>query len=152
MLTQVAIIGRRGVEVFKEMSENDDIVGAVLFAIEMLMRQVEWNIKEAGNTEADKRAAEFIYSCMHDMDETWTDFISEVLSFLTFGWSYHEIVYKRRMGATRRPETKSKYDDGLIGWRKLPNNGSIVHYCFLPSTITNNHTIFIKLFVSICSL
>jgi len=38
--------GRRGVEVFKEMSENDDIIGAVLFAIEMLMRQVEWNVKE----------------------------------------------------------------------------------------------------------
>jgi hypothetical protein len=114
------LLGRRGVEVYKEMSENDDIVGAVLFAIEMLIRQVEWNIKEAGSSEADVRAAEFIFSCMHDMDDTWIDFISEVLSFLTFGWSYHEIVYKRRMGATSRLETKSKYDDGLIGWRKLP--------------------------------
>ena len=114
------LLGRRGVEVFKEMSENDDIIGAVLFAIEMLMRQVEWNVKEAGNTEADMRAAEFVYSCMHDMDDSWTDFISEVLSFLAFGWSYHEIVYKRRMGATRNIQTRSKYDDGLIGWRKLP--------------------------------
>ena len=112
--------GRRGVEVFKEMSENDDIIGSVLFAIEMLMRQVEWTVKEAGNTAADKAAAEFIYTCMHDMDDTWTDFISEVLSFIVFGWSYHEIVYKRRMGATGRPETCSKYDDRLIGWRKLP--------------------------------
>jgi len=112
--------GRRGIEAFKEMSENDDIVGAVLFAIEMLMRQVEWNIKEAGNTEADRRAAEFVYSCMHDMDESWTDFISEILSFLPYGWSYHEIVYKRRMGATNKRETRSKYDDGLVGWRKMP--------------------------------
>jgi hypothetical protein len=112
--------GRRGVEVYKEMSENDDIIGAVLFAIEMLMRQVEWNVKEAGNTAADKAAAEFIYGCMHDMDDTWTDFISEVLSFIVFGWSYHEIVYKRRMGETGKPDTHSKYDDGLIGWRKLP--------------------------------
>jgi phage gp29-like protein len=112
--------GRKGVEVYKEMSDNDDIIGALLFAIEMLMQQVEWNVKEAGNSEADVRAAEFVYSCMTDMDETWTDFISEVLSFLTFGWSFHEIVYKRRMGATKRLETKSKYDDGLIGWRKLP--------------------------------
>jgi hypothetical protein len=112
--------GRKGIEVFKEMSENDDIIGAVLFAIEMLMRQVEWNVKEAGNSEADTRAAEFVFSCLGDMDDTWTDFISEVLSFLTFGWSYHEIVYKRRMGTTGRPETRSKYDDGLIGWRKLP--------------------------------
>ena len=112
--------GKKGVAVFKEMSENDDIVGAALFAIEMLMRQVNWNIKEAGASEADTRAAEFIYTCMNDMDETWTDFISEALSFLTYGWSYHEIVYKRRMGNTNKLETKSKYDDGLIGWRKLP--------------------------------
>ena len=112
--------GHRGIEVFKEMSENDDIIGSVLFAIEMLIRQVEWTVKEGGATDADVRAAEFIYSCMHDMDETWTDLLSEILSFLTFGWSYHEIVYKRRMGATKRPETNSKYDDGLVGWRRIP--------------------------------
>lgn len=112
--------GRKGIEIFKEMSENDDIVGAILFAVEMLIRQVKWNIKQSGNSKADSKAAEFVYSCMYDMDETWTDFISEVLSFLTFGWSYHEIVYKRRMGMTKNPQTKSKYSDGLIGWRKLP--------------------------------
>ena len=112
--------GRKGVEVYKEMSDNDDIVGAILFAVEMLMRQVEWNIKETGNSEADTRAAEFVYSCMDDMDETWSDFISEVLSFLTFGWSYHEIVYKRRMGTSKTPAMRSKFNDGLIGWRKLP--------------------------------
>lgn len=112
--------GRRGVEVFKEMSENDDIVGAILFAVETLMRQVKWNVREAGNNKDDIKAAEFVYSCMYDMDETWSEFISEVLSFLTFGWSYHEIVYKRRMGMTKKARTRSKYSDGLIGWRKLP--------------------------------
>lgn len=57
---------------------------------------------------------------MHDMQDTWTDTISEILSFLTYGWSFHEIVYKRRMGKTRDQKTRSKYNDGLIGWRKLP--------------------------------
>ncbi len=112
--------GRKGVEVYKEMSENDDVIGAILFATEMLMRQSEWNIQEAGTQQVDMDAAEFVRSCMNDMEETWSDFISEVLSFLTYGWSYHEIVYKRRMGNTKDPKTKSKYTDGLIGWRKLP--------------------------------
>ncbi|MDR3149543.1 MAG: hypothetical protein LBT88_05990 [Oscillospiraceae bacterium] len=112
--------GRKGVETYREMSENDDICGAVLFAIEMLMRQVPWNIKESSKSTADVKAAEFVYSCMGDMEETWANFISEVLSLLTFGWSYHEIVYKRRMGNTSNYETWSKYDDGLIGWRKIP--------------------------------
>ncbi len=112
--------GRRGIEVYKEMAENDDVIGAILFATEMLMRQCKWSIQNAGNTQEDLAAAEFVRSCMNDMEETWSDFISEVLSFLTYGWSYHEIVYKRRMGNTQNPETRSKHSDGLIGWRKLP--------------------------------
>ena len=112
--------GRRGIEVYKEMSENDDVIGAILFATEMLMRQCKWSIQEGGRSGPDLDAAAFVQSCMNDMEETWSDFISEVLSFLTYGWSYHEIVYKRRMGNTKNPETRSKYTDGLIGWRKLP--------------------------------
>lgn len=112
--------GRRGIETYREMSENDDVVGAILFAIEMLVRQCDWNVEPGGDTAKDKEAAEFVESCMDDMQETWIDTVSEILSFLTYGWSFHEIVYKRRMGNTKDPRTKSKYNDGLIGWKKLP--------------------------------
>lgn len=112
--------GKKGINIYNEMSSNDDVIGAILFAIETLLRQTDWNVQPAGDTEKDREAAEFVESCMNDMDKTWTDTISEVLSFITFGWSYHEIVYKRRMGRTKNPITNSKYNDGLIGWRKLP--------------------------------
>ena len=112
--------GKRGIEAYREMSENDDVVGAILFAIEMLVRQTDWNVEPGGDSQADIDAAEFVESCMNDMQNTWIDTISEILSFLTFGWSYHEIVYKRRMGRTKDGRTRSKYTDGLIGWRKLP--------------------------------
>ena len=112
--------GRRGVQAFREMSENDDIVGAILFAIEMLIRQAVWEVHPAGDTAKDKEAAEFVESCMDDMADTWTDTIAEILSFLTYGWSAHEIVYKRRVGRSNDPRLQSKYGDGLIGWQKLP--------------------------------
>lgn len=112
--------GKKGVEVYREMSENDDIVGAIIFAIEMLVRQCVWNVEPGGDTAKDKEGAEFVKSCMNDMQDTWIDTISEILSFLSYGWSYHEIVYKRRMGNTKDPRTKSKFNDGLIGWKKLP--------------------------------
>lgn len=112
--------GKRGIEAYREMSENDDVVGAILFAIEMLVRQTDWNVEPGGDSQADIDAAEFVESCMNDMQSTWIDTISEILSFLTFGWSYHEIVYKRRMGRTKDSRTRSKYSDGLIGWKKLP--------------------------------
>lgn len=112
--------GRRGIEVYREMSENDEVCGAIIYAIETLIRQADWNIQPGGEGAKDLECAEFVESCMNDMQDTWTDTISEILSFLTFGWSYHEIVYKRRAGDSRDPRTNSKYTDGLIGWQKLP--------------------------------
>lgn len=112
--------GIRGVHAYTEMADNDATVGAILFAIEMLMRNCDFTVEPGGDTEKDKEAAEFVESCMNDMERTWADTLSEILSFLTYGWSYHEIVYKRRVGRTSDPRTNSKYSDGLIGWRKLP--------------------------------
>lgn len=112
--------GIKGVHAYTEMADNDATVGAILFAIEMLMRKCEFHIEPGGDSQKDKDAAEFVESCMHDMERTWSDTLSEMLSFLTYGWSYHEIVYKRRVGKTTSPITNSKYADGLIGWRKLP--------------------------------
>ena len=112
--------GIRGVEVYKEMADNDSTIGGILFAVENLMRQCEFTIDPAGNSAKDKEAAEFVEQCMYDMTSTWTDTLSEILSFITYGWSYHEIVYKRRMGKTKDEDLSSKYDDGLIGWKRLP--------------------------------
>ena len=112
--------GIKGIKTYREMADNDDTVGAILFAIKMLIRHTKWNIEPGGDTAIDREAAEFVESCMNDMSTTWTDTISEILSFLTYGWSFHEIVYKRRMGKSRNRKTNSKYSDGLIGWQKLP--------------------------------
>ena len=112
--------GLKGVHVYTEMVDNDATIGGVWFAIEMLMRNTDFYVEPGGESAKDKEAAEFIESCMNDMEETWPEFLSECLSFLPYGWSYHEIVYKRRSGKTSSPITNSKYSDGLIGWRKLP--------------------------------
>ena len=112
--------GLRGVKVYREMADNDDVIGGILFAIKMLIRQASWSVQPGGVDERDKEVAEFVESCMHDMQMTWTDTVSEILSFLTYGWSLHEIVYKRRMGHKKDVRLDSKFDDGLIGWQKLP--------------------------------
>lgn len=112
--------GLKGIKVYKEMERNDDTVGAILFAIKMLIRHATWSIEPGGDSSIDQEAAEFVESCMDDMQNTWTDTISEILSFLPYGWSYHEIVYKRRLGKSRNRNISSKYSDGLIGWQKLP--------------------------------
>lgn len=113
--------GRKSVQVFKEMSENDPLVGALLFSIDRLLRNVEWTVKPGGKTAQDARAAEFVEQCMNDMDEPWSNFIGEVLTMLPYGWSWHEVVYKKRGGQwNKNPKMRSKFSDDLIGWRKMP--------------------------------
>lgn len=113
--------GERGIKVWREMSENDPTVGAVLFAIEMLIRQVDWSVEPASEDPQDVANAEFLESCMHDMDRPWVSFISDVLTMLAYGWSVHEIVYKLRRGASG--DQPSDHDDGRIGWARLPIRG-----------------------------
>lgn len=112
--------GTRGIEAYKEMANNDEVVFAMLYAIEMMLRQTKFNFEPAGTKDVDTEAAQFVEDCLNDMQYTWQDTLSEILSFLTYGWSYHEIVYKRRKGRSKDPRYASKFDDGLIGWRKFP--------------------------------
>lgn len=108
-------------KVYQEMSDNDPVIGAVLYLAEMLIRGTTWRVEPAGQTPADKEAAEFLESCMNDMEMSWANVISEILSMLVYGFSFHEIVYKIRRGPDERnPKYKSKFSDGRIGWRRLP--------------------------------
>lgn len=113
--------GRKAVQVYKEMADNDPIVGALLFAIDRLVRQVEWRVEPASGSAEAKAAAQFVEECMEDMSHTWDDFIAEVATMNTYGWSWHEIVYKRRVGMWETdPKKRSKFSDNKIGWRKMP--------------------------------
>lgn len=108
--------GLRGIRTYREMRDNDPIIGATLYAIEQVINKATWSIRAAGSSALDKEAANFLRSCMHDMDHTWSDFISEVLSFLTYGWAWLEILFKVRKGWSNNPDTRSKENDGMIGW------------------------------------
>lgn len=113
--------GRKAVAVYREMGDNDPIAGAMLFAITQLLRNVDWQVTPAGKTKDHANAAKFVEQCMEDMSHTWDEFIVECLSALQYGWAWHEIVYKRRIGPWQRDGSqRSKYTDGMIGWRRLP--------------------------------
>lgn len=111
--------GWRGIRMLREMRDNDPVIGAIFFAIEMLLRGVAFTVEPVGTTSDDVEAAEFVNACLTDMEQSWPELIAEVLSFLQYGWAVHETVYKLRSGKTGDPKSNSKYDDGLIGWRKF---------------------------------
>ncbi len=122
------LVGDKGRAVYLEMSQNSPVIGAMLFAVESLLRSVEWEIDPVSQDSADVEAAEFLEECKEDMSHTWEDFISEILSHLIYGWSYFEVVMKKRDGekkggvnlnSGKSKPASSKFDDGRIGWRKF---------------------------------
>jgi hypothetical protein len=84
----------------------------------MTIRKVNWSVEPSQDTPKAIEAADFIQGCINDMSSTWANTISEILSMLSYGFSFHEILYKVRRGPNQASEKyKSKYNDGKIGWR-----------------------------------
>lgn len=112
--------GHRAIKKFREMRDNDATIGAVMYAIEQVLRDVPYKVEPANDTEEAKKEAQFVEEVLKDMEHTLDDHISEALSTLTFGFSTFEVVYKRREGPyTDNPKKYSKYSDGRLGVRKL---------------------------------
>ena len=54
--------GTQAAKVFLEMRSNDPIVGAILFGLEMVIRQVDWRIEPASSSTKDVENAKFVDS------------------------------------------------------------------------------------------
>ncbi|MNB69307.1 hypothetical protein D3C75_158350 [compost metagenome] len=111
----------RAGEVYQEMGDNDPVIGSVLYLAEMLIRNTDWTVQRASDKPVDVAAALFVEECMNDMDTSWADNISEIISMLQYGFSFHEVVFKVRRGKNEtNGKYRSKYSDGRIGWRRMP--------------------------------
>ena len=112
---------RKAVKVFREMLDNSATLGGFVQAVTLLLRQIEWRVEAAGQDDQSRQDAQFVETAMDDMEVTWGDTVLEIASFIPYGWSLHEPVYKRRIGPWEKdPKRRSKYSDGLIGWEKVP--------------------------------
>ncbi len=118
---QQELRGSNAVRIYRQMSEGDATVCAVLTAIGLVLRAVDWRVEPADDTPEAEKEAEFVQSLLDDMSHPFPDVIGEALSMLVYGWSAQEIVLKRRLGPDQKdPSLRSKYNDGRIGVRKLP--------------------------------
>ena len=111
--------GKKAIQKYREMRDNNAIIGSIMYAVEQTLRDVKIEVVPANDTEEAKKEVEFLKSVLDDMDHSLDDHISEALSYLTYGFSWFEIVAKRREGDARSPKKNSKYNDGRIGIKKL---------------------------------
>ncbi len=116
------------IKTYKQMTYHSTI-NAALTLFDNLVSKADWVYKPPLDaTEEELNQAKIINQMMLDLeDQTWSEFISDALSCNVYGFSVHEKVYRRRTKSNG-----SKYDDGIIGWRKLPirNQESIERFIF----------------------
>ncbi|KKL70368.1 hypothetical protein LCGC14_2105580, partial [marine sediment metagenome] len=86
----VELQGVSGARTYAEMSRNDPIIGAILFGIETVFRSVDWFTVPGGETEPDKKASDFLNTCMDDMSHTWTALFDNILSMVPYGYAPFE--------------------------------------------------------------
>lgn len=102
-------------ETYKLMAK-DATVAPALNLMEMAIAKAEWSVRiPEGYEEELKDKAEFLKSCMDDMEHTWNDFIRAASTFNRYGFSAIEKVYYKRT-----KENGSKYNDSYYGIKKLP--------------------------------
>lgn len=134
--------GPQGMRLYREALDNDPIIGAVFFAVQYLSRNVTFRIEAAQpKANLDQRRAEGVAervrgALFDDLDASWPDMLSEILSMAPFGWAFFETTFKKCQGqsgpdqmlppslGTMRGQgpaeplfTPSRYDDGFIGWK-----------------------------------
>jgi hypothetical protein len=132
--------GPSGMKNYREMMDNDPVIGAILFAANYLTRKVTYRIKPADTSQFGMFIADKIGSMIFDdLSSTWPDTLSEILTMLPFGWACMEFTIKRRMGSSGIEDTNppvqgsqsvggvgyalpsftpSRFNDGLIGFKE----------------------------------
>jgi hypothetical protein len=122
----VELRGLKGAQIFRKMADNDPVCSSIIYAIESLLRGVEWSVtpNPDGSKVKAEAAAEFVRSVLfEDMESPFGDVISEALSMLVYGFALSEIVLKRRKGPNADDRLWSLYDDGYIGIAALAPRG-----------------------------
>ncbi len=94
------------INTFKQM-RSDSLIAGSLFFIEQYIRKVDWEVEPYGKLEAkpkDKKRADIIRdNLFKTMERSWDQVITDILSFIQYGFSFHEPLYR--------------YENGLFLWR-----------------------------------
>lgn len=128
------LMGSKAMRVYREISDNDPLIGGAFRGMKLLVRQADWNPKAANVKKAvqagygDEKTVEAqanvwkerLEECMYDMPATpWRGVIDELMSAFTFGFCFMWIKYKIRRGENPSKYLDSQYNDGLWGWRAI---------------------------------
>lgn len=114
--------GRKAMQVYREMADNDATIGAALYLVEQYARQVTWTVE--GDDDATVQA---LTDELDGLPDSWDDFLAAALSEIVYGWSLFEIVYGRRGSGWGWDKLAFRPQMSLHKW-ELDENGDIAEF------------------------
>lgn len=112
--SRIELVHPQSLCTFDKMSQNITIASAIN-AIHIIASRAPFYVESYDQTDTHKKRAQHFKECMDDMETSWYDFIREAMSFVKFGFSVHEKVFRYRT-----TDRGSKYNDMKVGIKKLP--------------------------------
>lgn len=106
-------------KIYREMGDNHPVINAALELVQLLITQTPKQVEASGSTADHLRAQLLCEQALEDVEGGADAVIGEALSCMQYGFATLEKVFKIRRGDQIIEELKSKFDDGLIGWRKI---------------------------------
>jgi len=109
---------------FNKIRRSDPEISVVRHVFTSLARgvSIDWQLPDNAN-DVDKKAQEFCYQIMNDIDGGMGMFIETMISHVPFfGWGWWETVPGIRSEKWKAPDGddwRSHYNDGLIGFRRF---------------------------------
>lgn len=122
------------VRAFNAMKTNSTISG-ILLAFKSLSLTPSVLVEENPDDPDRERAREranFLQSCINDMQTPFSDVIGEILDMIDMGFKVVVPQFKARTGFDTDVSFNSRYNDGKIGWKNFTPID--------PETITKWHT------------
>ena len=109
------------IQTFKEMRNSCIAIASALNAVQIIALRVPRYVEPYNQTTTHINRAKFVDDALgvtqdaNDMTHSFDDFLREALSMNTYGFSIHEKVFRLRLN-----KYGSKYDDGMVGIKRLP--------------------------------
>lgn len=128
--------GVKGRRMYREMMDNEAILAASITTFNSLLKQTPIRVEPADDSPSAKAAAEFVESCLDDMEGGIGGVITSAMTMVGYGFAVLEKVYKIRKGPDYPQVFRSKHSDNRWGWRKfgLRKADSIDRWCFCEET------------------
>ena len=112
--------------IFREM-RLDPTIGVLEQAITRVLLAADFNVTPAGNTPADKYAADLLWDMMNNMDCEWYEHVEDALEHLWFGFALTQIVTKfRKDGNIGLADLMPMAQEMTFRWGRQDGSGRVL--------------------------